>query len=171
MPPRPDDDELEIRRYLHIVWSRKSLLILAVVAFVAASIAYDFIAKPVYRASTDVLLQGTAAEQVLTPTADGQRSSSQFDKARVETEIAFIQSGTVEKAVETAVGGHATVSVEQNGDSDVVTVSSSGTDADRAATVAQTYAETYIRIRREQLVKNFQDAAAQVQQQIDSLDK
>src|SRR5215212_2405348 len=154
---RSEDDELELRHYAQVVWRRRAILIAVVLVLVALSIVYDFVAKPVYRASTDVLLQGNPAEKIFTVTPDGQRTSA-VDKAQVATEIKIVQSKTVRAAAEKALGGTAKVSVNQSGDSDVISISSQGNDPDRAAHVAQTYSETYVNTRRQQLTQSYADA-------------
>jgi non-specific protein-tyrosine kinase len=170
MLTRTEDDELELRHYFMVVWRRRAIVIITVLVFVGLSVIYDFVAKPVYRASTDVLLQGNLAESILSPDTTAQNTAS-VDKTRVSTEMEVIQSKSVQAAAEKTLGETVDVSVSQSGDSDVVTISANGTDADKAAKIAQTYAETYISTRRAQLTQNYSDASTQLQLLVDDLNR
>jgi capsular exopolysaccharide synthesis family protein len=69
-----------------------------------------------------------------------------------------------------ALGKRASVDITANGLTDVVTISAESHDPQEAAKVANTYAQTYVKVRRESTVNDFVDAAAQIQQQISKID-
>jgi capsular exopolysaccharide synthesis family protein len=168
MYERSEREELELRHYTAVVWRRKGTVFLVTFLVVAAAIAYSVLQEPIYRSTADVLLQNTIAEQLVSPDA---ASTADAARNRIDTEIAVMKSKSVKSAVADKLGIAAVpkVTIGQYGDTDVVGISATSRDPAQAATIAQTYADTYIEIRKQQFIQNYLDASVQIQAQIDAI--
>jgi uncharacterized protein involved in exopolysaccharide biosynthesis len=65
VPMEPADDELDLRHYLDVVNRRKWLIIAVTVLVAAVAVGLSLAQTPMYRATTQVLLQGDDAERRL----------------------------------------------------------------------------------------------------------
>jgi len=165
--------DLELRDYLRVFARRKGTIIFAVVVVVVAALAASFLQTPVYEGTAEVLLQARATESLFDP-----NTGQAVDKARVvQTEIKVLKGESVRDAVRKELGTAPKVSANAAGDTDVLEVRAQSTDAKRAATVANSYANAYIDFRRQQAVndvlnaaKQIQDKVADLQRQMDGLD-
>ncbi len=164
VPLSPDDgDVLELRDYLAVVRRRKTVVIVTVVAVVLIALAVSFLQTPVYQAETEVLLQSRESEQIFLTDA-GQ--SVRAEPARVETEIGVMKSRSVREAVSEQLGRPAEVTIQAQGQTDLVTISAESTEPAEAAATAQTYAEVYIATRKALLIADLETAIAEVRGQI-----
>ena len=163
----PEDDELELRDYLVVLRRRWKTVVATVVATVVVALAVSFVQTPVYEASATLLLQSRASEQIFAPEAETAARAGDSD---VLTEIGVMESRSVRQAVAEALGEPVEVSIEPEGETDLVTISAESTDAAEAAHIANTYAEVYISTRRQQLVADLQTAIDQVQAKITELE-
>lgn len=168
MYPRADEDELDLRHYVSVLWRRKLVILSVVLALVGAALAWSLRQDSRYRATAEVLLQGNIGETILAPEPEAERGSN-ASRTRVETEIEVMQSRSVERAVAAKLGRPPRVSIKQRGTTDVVAISATSTDPERAAAEAQTYAEVFIEKRREQLVQGLLDASEKVQAELDPI--
>ncbi len=161
-------DELHLREYL-LVLKRRRLTVFAVVfLLVAASLAWTLLQTPRYRSTADVLLASSLAEVIFEPdSADGRTATA--DRSRVQTEIKVMESRSVRDAVGEELGFTPKVSINERGETDVVAISATHRDPDRAAIVAQTYAEVFVQTRRETRVNELLEAVSQIQTQVDDL--
>lgn len=87
-----NEGQIDIRAILGVVWRRARLIIFVFVAVVAASSAVVFSLKPVFTASTLVLVD-TSRKDLLDP-SDALTSAS-TDSARVDSEVELAKSETV----------------------------------------------------------------------------
>jgi succinoglycan biosynthesis transport protein ExoP len=62
------------------------------------------------------------------------------------------------------------VSIAANGQTNVVNISSESSDPQEAAHVAEVYAETYVKVRRDGTIRDLLDAATEVQSQMQTID-
>jgi len=166
MPDVREPEELELRYYLSVLWRRKLIMLGMVVLCVGGALAYTAPQEPTYRASADVLLQGTVSETILEPDGSAGQSS---DRSRVETEMEVMGSRSIEAAVTEALGHRPRVSIKQLGGTDIVTVQATSTDPDVAAHDVQVYAETYVELRRLSRIDELLKATTQVQARIDEI--
>ncbi|MGI9120369.1 MAG: YveK family protein, partial [Acidimicrobiales bacterium] len=164
MASEGDSGELDLRGYLAVVRRRKALIIIAVLLVVASSLAASSLQTPVYQASAEVLLQARTSEQIFSPAAVAPAT-------RVKTEIAVMQSRSVQKAVAKELGREATVAVAPMEGTDVVVLTAESTAPAEAARVANVYAETYIATRRQQLIDDLLAAGEQVKAKVDEIDR
>lgn len=162
----PASAEPELRSYLGVLRRRKLLVAAAALLVVAVVVGLSLLQQPSYRATAAVLLQQPASSQVVLPSAP---QSPAQDRARVQTEVDVMRSRKIAGAVDDALGRRVTVDIEMGTDSNVVSISAEDHDPAEAAHVAQTYAETYVRVRRDQLSDDLRQSAAEVQQQIDRI--
>ena len=161
-----NDNELDLRDYLGIIRKRKLLIAATAIAVMAIVISLTLLQTPVYRSGADVLLQARTSEQLL------QQGSGRQDAAQtiVNTEIEVMKSRSVLDAVEKELGFRPAVAIAGRGETYVVAVTATSTDPDQAAEIANAYAETYVRVRREGQVNDLLAASEQVQAQLTGLD-
>ena len=161
-----NDNELDLRDYLGIIRKRKLLIAATAIAVMAIVISLTLLQTPVYRSGADVLLQARTSEQLL------QQGSGRQDAAQtiVNTEIEVMKSRSVLDAVEKELGFRPAVAIAGRGETYVVAVTATSTDPDQAAEIANAYAETYVRVRREGQVNDLLAASEQVQEQLTGLD-
>jgi non-specific protein-tyrosine kinase len=160
-------DELDLRDYVTIIRKRKLLIFAATVAVVAVVLTLTLMQTPIYRSSAEVLLQPRTSLQLLQPD-QVQRDGSQ---TMVATEIEVMKSRSVIDAVQKELGYRPSVSIASRGETYVVSVTATDPDPDRAAEVANGYAETYVVTRREGQVADLLAATEQVREQITQLDQ
>ena len=159
-----EPDELDLRAYLEVIRRRKGIIVLTTLLVVGAALAASLFQTPVYAATSEVLLQSRPSERIFNPQQAQNRSA-------VETEMEVMRSRSVRAAVPAALGGRdPSVRISPRGETDVVAITAESVEPGEAATIADTYASTYIDIRREQLVADLLGAAGQVQARIDQLD-
>ncbi len=89
--PALDDDEFDLRGVLGLLRRRLRLIIVTIVLVLAATGAVMLTLKPVYTASTLILVD-PSRKDLLDPEAQMQGSSS--DSARVESEVELVKSET-----------------------------------------------------------------------------
>jgi non-specific protein-tyrosine kinase len=161
------DRSYDLRDYVALLRRRKAIVTVVTVLTVVAAVTLSFVQQTIYRSTAKVLLQPRASEQIFSP--DQQLQTAQ-QQTRVQTEIQVMRSLSVEDAVTKALGHRPAVSIAANGLTDVVSISAESHDPQEAADIANTYARTYVRVRRESTVNDLLDAAAQIQQKITKID-
>lgn len=168
MIPTETADELDLRHYIDVLLRRKWAVVASVIVVVVVALALTIRQTPQYRASTEVLLRETTSEQILGGSSETQTNQAQM-RVNVATEIEYMKSRSVRDAVRERLGFDPKVSIRPNGETEVVTLSATSPEPEIAAEAADVYAQTYIDIRRVQLIEDFANAADKVQQQIDDL--
>lgn len=163
-----DRGQAELRGYMTVLRRRKAIIVLTTALVVGVSVALSLLQKPVYRASAEVLLQSRASEQILSP---DQGQASQVLQDAVQTEIRVMRSRSVRDAVAKKLGYNPAVSISAEDQTHVVTISSQNVSPTRAAREANTYAATFVDVRRDALVKDLLAGADQIRQQIAGIDK
>lgn len=161
------DGELELRDYLAVIRRRKLLIAVVTLLTVGAAFAYSLLQTPVYRATTEVLIQRTASENVLNAE---QQQNPQAIQQDLQTEIEIIRSRMVQDAVRKAVGYLPAVSVAARGETQVVTISAQDTSEKTAAEKANSYAEVYVAERRRTTADDLLGAASDLQAELDRVD-
>lgn len=161
-----DTYELPLRHYLNVLWRQKMIVVATVVMIVALGGIYTYSQTPVYQSTAKVLLQPSVAEVIFSPDT-GASGDTGSDKTRLQTEIEVMRSQSVQEAVEERLGEVPAVHIAQLGETEVVTITAMSPTPEGAARSAQTYAETYLTVRREQLTASLLGAIDEVQAQID----
>lgn len=161
------NDEIQLRRYLSVFWRRKLVIAAAVGACGLLAVGLSLRQPNNFRASAEVLLQPSVTEDVFAPDSDAAAQTS--SRSRIQTSIAVMTSRSVELAVEEELGFEPKVSISQQGETDVVAIIAVSRDREKAATVAQTYAEVYENLSKDRLVGDLLDAAGKVQVELDAV--
>ena len=159
--------ELELRDYLAVIRRRKLLIALVTLLTVGAALAYSLLQTPVYRATTDVLIQRTASENVL---SDVQQQNPQEVQQQIQTEIEIIRSRIIQDAVREKLGYVPAVSVAARGQTQVVTISATDTSETTAAEKTNRYAEIYVAERRRATSEDLLGAASDLQAELATVD-
>lgn len=167
----PDVEDVDLRRYLRSLRSRKLVIVLAVVAAVATSLGLSLVQERVYEAEARVLLipRGTSLFR-----AD---SALQLDPSlAVQTEIQILESEPVRAAVVDELGPVDKVRADRIGETLMIAVKARSTEPRRAAEAANRYANSYLEFRRRQSLdellevgKGIQDRIGEIESQIDAL--
>lgn len=160
--------ELELRDYFTVIRRRKLVIALTTLVVVGVALALSLLQESTYRATAEVLLQQRASEQIFAPDQNQNASPS---ATRVATEIEVMQSRSVQDAVTQALGKKVDVEISAKGQTDVVGISAEDHSPLEAARIAQTYAETYVNVRRDQTVQDLLSASEQIQVQIESINE
>ena len=87
----------------------------------------------------------------------------------VETEIRILASPAVREAVRIALGEAPAMSAEPAGDADVIAIHAESGSAERAATIANAYADAYVSVRRQQTEDAATAATAEIQKRVGEL--
>jgi len=120
---------------------------------------------PVYQGTAEVVLQTRTTESLFDPNTGEAR-----DPARaVQTQIRVLESAPVMAAARRKIGSLPKVSASPVGQTDVIQVHVESTDARRAASAANAYADSYIEFRRKQAVEEVLAAGNEVQAKVDDL--
>lgn len=157
-----------VQTYLSFVQRRIGVILVVVVVFTGFALVYSLRQPPVYEASSKVLLQGTLAEQIV---AGPTNNLAFLTNDPGETEIQVMQSPVIVDAVARQLGHRPAVSVARVASSTIVVITAtSGTRVD-AARDATTYAEVYVKVRKQQQLDQLVEASNQFQVKVTALDK
>jgi capsular exopolysaccharide synthesis family protein len=168
-PPRPDDDELDLRAYLQVVVRRWKVI--AAVAVLGLLVAGAFVLqqKKEYRAESEVLIRQSDTASII----DSASVNASDAARRLNNEVELFESGTVRKAVESKYRGpldpkrvRASTTSDSN---DVITAHVTARDPKAAADLLNTYVETFIDVRRQRNTDELLAVRTQIQQKIDGL--
>jgi capsular exopolysaccharide synthesis family protein len=135
--------ELDLRRYIDILRRRKVVIVVVAVVVVALAVLLSSQQTPVYEAKARILLQATAADDLLSAESGSSRSAP-----AVATEIQVMDSEAVQESVRGTLGRLPKVSFEAVEATSVVALTAEASTAERAAEDANGYAEGYIAWRR-----------------------
>ena len=160
------DETRELRFYLGVVRRRAWAIVGVCILTAAAAAGVSLLQENTYEASTEVLIQRQASDQVFT------NGTVSFDAARnVQTEIKVLRSRTVSEAARTALGYTPIVSISGDDSSDVVTVTASSASPPKAAREADAYAQAYVVYRRKATVDSLLAAGQEVLTRINDIDR
>lgn len=156
-----DRSETNVGEYLAVLRRRWLVIVLSTLVAVAIMAAIDMTKTPVYRASTQLLLQPKQSENIFSP------SQSAADPTRaVQNELKIINSLAIRTAVAEAYGSPVTISAASGGEDDVIILSATSTDPKKAAEMANVYAETYQNERFNTIIADLTQSREVLQQQI-----
>lgn len=166
--------ERGIRDYFAILSRRWLLIVVVTLGVVAVAAGVSLRQSKTYRASAKVLFLQFDASSLLADNAGGANlvPTRSADADRVlGTQIQVLRSDSVVQEVRRRVGRPLPpVSVSQVPQTDIIQIRSASTDPKLAADVANTYAEVYLSLRREQDVGGVLSAQREVQASIDALE-
>ena len=164
MDEPPDPHELDLQHYVLVLRRRKKLVALVTLGMVAAALGVSWLQTPAYQASAEVLLQPRLSDSVFS-----SNGGSAEPPRTVETEVRVLKSDAVRSAVREKLGTTPRVSASRLGETEVMKVQAEATDPQRAAAIANAYAEGYVNHRRIQAVDATLTAGAAIQMKIDAI--
>jgi len=149
-----------------VLWRRRWLFVIAVAAVVVPALALTLASAKVYQGEARVLLRSPEGGPVFatTPTVT--------DRDRlVQTELQIVQSQAVRERVAQSLGIDEAPPVDARAEqgSDVLVLHVRSTDRHTAADAANSYAQEYIELRRDQAVDDRLAAVTQLQQTLGEL--
>jgi len=150
---------------LAVLRRRKWTIIIVVLVVLALGAVMSYRKSPVYEASASLLLKAASQNSVLAET------TSIDPERRVQNEAELLRGSRTAGEVESRLGFGAGVSVAAGGDSDVIEITASASDPERAALVANTYAEAHRDLRQQDALESLSGARQEVQLQIDDIDQ
>ncbi len=160
VPASPE--EYGLFDYWSIVRKRWSWVLLPVVLFTALATLYSLTEADRYEATASVLLADTASQQTLDPSSQ----NTSFLSRELSNEISLAESDTVEQLVEDELGSLPEVSISSDADADVLVFSASAGTPEEAALNANTWADMYIQVKRDEVVRDITAATASLQERL-----
>jgi len=127
-----DKAEVSISEYLAVLRRRWMWIAATIVVLVGLVLARDLQQDPVYRASTQLLLQSKASENIFLPV-----NQSPDPTRAVQNELRVINSRVVRQAARQAYGGPIEVTAAAGGDDDIIVISATDTDAEASALLTE----------------------------------
>ena len=173
---RSGPDELDLRRRLRLVLSRKWLVLACVVLAGGAAFGASKLQTPVYQAKASLKVQPKATEELFD--SNSTRIDSFTQDRNVKTEIKVLESQPIEDIVTSKLGREVPhVRGAQEAGTNVMLATVVSKDKELATAAANAYALAYTDFRRTQSVQDVLDASKQVdakvqelQGQLDALD-
>lgn len=157
---------LNLRDYLSILWARRGTIVAIVVITTAVALIYSFRQTPVYTSSAEVL--------VLPASFDPRVSSAASVTINIVKEIQVATSAPVQQQAFLRLAEEAitpgTISVSEVEDAETLAFTSVSTDRRAAQATAQAYADSYLALRRSDLIDELNGARERYQSQIAAID-
>jgi capsular exopolysaccharide synthesis family protein len=164
-------EEPDLRSYLGVIARRRWLVIATTVLFVGVAVAVSLMPEPQYRVRAQVLTTGVNDPVAMifgvngTGDLDRQATSQaaflRSSKMRLEVASAYtgsLPSGDIFRVSATPLGAK-----DSNATSSVVELSLTSTDPRGAATLVNTYAETYVQLRQATDIERLAETKRQLQ--------
>lgn len=148
------NQDLALSDYILILRRRWWLIVLAAVGLTVFSLVWSLLQPPKYQSTVRVLVDAASSAEIFDPVTGQARG------ARLMTnESAFAESFQVAEEAKRRLASDdrteavmAQVSATESSDADVLLIRANASTANDAALAAQTYAEAYIFVRRQQVV-------------------
>lgn len=165
MAGQGDATQVELRDYVRLFARRKWTVFIALGVVMGTSLGVSFLKTPIYQGTAQILLQARSTDSLFDP-----QTGARTDPNRaIQTEIQVLKSEPVKTAVREKLGVAPKISAAPVAQTDVIQVKARSTRPDRAALVANTYAQSYIDFRRRQAVNDLLEAGQEVQAKVISL--
>jgi capsular exopolysaccharide synthesis family protein len=161
VPAQADRLEFDLRYYLRTFRRQKLVIVATLFVVVAVTIFYSFKQTRIYASSAQLLLKPANAGTLFGSDAvfiDPDRS--------MQNEILVLQSKAVHDLAEKKLGYGAGVTASPVGETDVLRIKAESPVAQKAADIANAYAEAYVEFRRQQSIDDLLAASSQLQQKI-----
>ena len=133
--------ELQLNDYLDIVRRRSFLIGLVTVLAIAAAVTASALQTPLFRAQARVAVDASAGSGLLD---DDQNLSSNVRDRNLNNEVEFAQSDRVSERASAGFESDVSASISASGSSDILSFTAVNADADRAAAIANTFADAYV---------------------------
>lgn len=155
----------DLRAALVVLRRRKWTLIVVTLVVVALGLVSSYRKENVYQATATALLKASSADSLLS------EQLSPDPERRVQNEAQLIESAETERAVEDQLGFSASVSVAAGGDNDVLEITASGSDPERVARIANTFAQVHRERRAADSLETVRNAKAEVRRSLEQLEE
>ncbi|MHB0980918.1 MAG: tyrosine-protein kinase domain-containing protein [Thermoleophilia bacterium] len=172
--PLPDQlDTVELGDYIKVVRERKWIIVVSVLVVVAATLIASFLSTPQYQAYCQLLYKVSNLDMALT----GARVFEVRDLNReLQTGVGLVRLNTVAAAVAERLGSTRTtgnlldmITVRPDGQTNLITITATSIYPEEAAQIADSFAEEFVKLRRESDRQVVAEARALVQEELQSL--
>ncbi len=157
-----DGSVLELRDYLHALWNRKWVVLVATLVMTIAAYGVSVTQDPVYEATAQFRVQSSvnpAFEE------SGNRSEES-----VQSEVQVLQSAPVVERVRDKLGGRApAISAETVSGTEFIRVTAESGDPESAAAIANAFVQSYVEYRRQQTIDQLTPVRDQAQARYDAI--
>jgi capsular exopolysaccharide synthesis family protein len=161
----PDDgDDGDVREIARALRRRKLLLIGIPILFIAIAVGVATIQDRVYSTSALVSVEQPA------PPVDGTAAPTVEGDRLVRGERDFVESDEARSEVTRRIGDHEQITTSATEGRDVIKITATDADPDRAAEIANTYAATYLELRRASESADLATAIAEFDRRIAEID-
>lgn len=156
---------MELRDYLTALRRRRWVIIAVTVIVAGTTLFLSLLQEPVYEARTKVLIERD--------TTVFESSSAQIGADYVETQLEVIKSEPVGTIVKDQLGLSEAPSVSTSaiGTTSVVEMRAESTDPQKAAAIANAYADAYLTYRRQRTNDSLAAERREVQARVDAIQK
>jgi uncharacterized protein involved in exopolysaccharide biosynthesis len=154
-----------LREYAHMLWGRRLVIVLTMVACVGLALAYSVVSSKKYTATAHVLIEPAISSTLLQaqfPTGAGLITD-------VPDAIEVLQGPQVAAAVVQHLPDAVGASVSEISTTDVVSISSTSKNPQLAAASANAYANAFIHYQRQKTIGTFVAAQQQLNTRISGL--
>ena len=164
----------QVADYLKVLRRRWKLILALTVLVTGAAVALSLTATPRYDATAKLLLR---QEEPINQIVQGYGSQSNDPERDANTSVELIKLETVADRVRQRLALDTSpdsllrqVDTKAEGNSDIVSLTVRDTSPQRAADLANAFAEEYVRFRREAARSTLEEAAALARRQLEGLD-
>jgi polysaccharide biosynthesis transport protein len=164
---RPTGNDL---RHYFAMLRRRMPWILGLAVFVtAASAGQALTTQKQYQATAEILLKPKTTESAFSGINDPSNNIYVAER-NVANEIQVLKGRPIREAVEATMGPISVPSVREIGKTDILALTATSTDPQRAANVANAYAEEYIKTRRQAAINDLLGAIKELQTKVTEFD-
>jgi len=161
-----------LQDYVAILRSRWLLILFVAAFFTGVALVWSMLQTPLYASSVPILLNQQQSAEIFDPTSADRSRTGRF--VAMANEVQFAESQIVEEEVWNKFKDGYSAEVKASGDgdrNDVLTIRTVADDPDEAALVAQTYALTFIDLRRQQEIDEYLETAGVIQARFDAIQR
>lgn len=158
--------DIGLRDYLMVLRRRWFVVALCVGLGLLASVVYSSLQTPLYRSESRVLVQQKSSAALFDPQTGAPLKSD----VSTDIELQLLTSQRVRDEAVQRLGYPARIRATTAGEDTVIVVSASDPDPVRAAEIADTFAQTYLDVRRDLAVTDFLATGDVIREQITGLD-
>lgn len=161
------DTELTLRDYLQLLRRRIWIVVAAFTVVVVATALWSALQTPLYRSNARVLINQANATEIF-DTQSTQNST--FADRLAANEVALIESQLVAEVAQAELGYSARVNATAQTRADVISITAIDPDPLIAQEIVQTFAESYLDVRRDQFVSERIAIAQRLEESIAAVD-
>jgi capsular exopolysaccharide synthesis family protein len=160
---------------LRVLRRRIRIVVLSAVVVMAAAVVFSAVREKQYSATASLLFRDPALDQKLLGGSGGQDSEDPFRAAATNLQLVSLE--VVSERTAADVGGLSSddvdskVDISERGQSDLISITATDADPDRAALIANTFAREFIVLRRQADRKNILEAQTALKQKLAPLER